>query len=202
MKKLILITGFLMATSTIFAQSVELTPTAGYTFSGDIDGYLGTYDLANAFLYGAKLDVEIADLSYFELSLRRNDPTLTYITGGGNIYEKTTTGTAHYMVGFLREFKDGKIKPFGVISVGTSRYWEKGDSKERQWFFSSEFGLGAKIFFNDYIGLRLQSSVTTPWVLTGGGMYWGYGGGGAAATFGIPLAHWDLSGGIIIKLPN
>ena len=207
MKKLFLITYFLIATSTIFAQSIEITPTAGYTFSGNIKGSYGTLDLNNASLYGAKLDVEIADFSYFELSVRRNDPTLAFRTNSSDYVDhETTTGTAHYMIGFLREFKDGKIKPFGVISVGTSRYWEKGDSNERRWFFSTEFGAGAKMFISDYVGVRLQASVTTPWVFSGGGMYWGIGGGGtgggAAMTFGIPIAHWDLSGGIIIKLPN
>lgn len=207
MKRITILAAILLTNTILFAQSVEFTPTAGYTFSGDVEGYNGTYDLKNAFLYGAKLDIEIDHLSYFELSYRRNDPTLAYSTRLGETNNaETTTGTAHYMVGFLREFKEGKIKPFGVISLGTSRYWEKGDSKERQWFFSTEFGAGAKMFLNDIIGLRLQASVTTPWVFSGGGMYWGIGGGGtgggAAMTFGIPIAHWDLSGGIIIKIPN
>ena len=202
MKRFTVLTVLVLTNTILFAQSIEITPTAGYTFSGDIEGYYGTYDLQNAFLYGAKLDVEIDDLSYFELSVRRNDPTLKYITSPGNVDEETSTGTAHYMVGYLREFKDGPITPYGVISVGTSRYWEKGDSDARQWFFSTEFGLGAKMFISDFIGLRVQASVTTPWVLAGGGLYWGYGGGGATGTFGIPIAHWDLSGGIIIKIPN
>ena len=207
MKKIIFLVIFSIATVVVSAQSVEVTPTLGYTFSGNVEGYYGTYDLKNALLYGAKLDVEVADYSYFELSVRRNDPTLAYSTStSGIIDEETKTGTAHYMVGFLREFNTGLVKPFGIISAGTSRYWEKGDSDIRQWFFSTEFGLGAKIFFTDYIGLRIQGSVTTPWDFAGGGMYWGVGTGGAGGsanlTFGIPIAHWDLSGGIIIKLPN
>jgi hypothetical protein len=204
MKIISILAIILFANTILFAQSVEVTPTVGYTFSGNIKGYYGTYDLKNAFLYGAKIDVEFDHLSYFELSFRRNDPTLTYSTNSNGINDsETSTGTAHYMVGYLREFKDGPIKPLAVISLGTSRYWEKGDSNERRWFFSTEFGGGVKMFISDYIGLRLQASVTTPWVFSGGGMYWGIGGGsGGGMTFGIPIAHWDLSGGIIIKLPN
>ncbi len=111
------------------------------------------------------------------------------------------------MLGYLREFQTGKIIPFGVISAGTSRYWTKDKiSDYRQWFFSTEFGVGAKMFFNDNIGLRLQASVTTPWDFAGGGMYVGVGGVGAsaggAATFGIPIAHWDLSAGIIFRIQD
>ena len=207
MKKFIFLALFSITVVVVSAQSVEVTPTAGYTFSGTVKGYYGTYDLKNALLYGAKLDIEVADYSYFELSYRRNDPELIYSTNELELNDaKTKTGNAHYMVGFLREFTTKTIKPFGIISAGLSRYWEKGDSDRRKWFFSTEFGLGAKIFFTDYIGLRVQGSVTTPWDFAGGGMYWGVGTGGAGGsanlTFGIPIAHWDLSGGIIIRLPD
>lgn len=62
------------------------------------------------------------------------------------------------------------------------------------------------MFLTENIGLRLQASVTTPWVLAGGGMDVGVGGGGAsvggAATFGISIAHWDLSAGVIFRIRN
>lgn len=204
MKHLILLVAFLLTTTILFGQSVEVTPMAGYTFSGNVDGYYGTYDLKNTALYGAKLDVEIEHRSYVELSYRRIDPKLTYSTNGIGINDKeTSTATAHYMVGYLYEFTESKIIPYGVINVGTSRYWEKGDSNERKWFFSTEFGAGAKMFISDMIGIRMQASVTTPWDFTGGGLYWGIGGGGSAGmTFHVPLAHWDFSAGIIIRKKN
>lgn len=210
MKKLILIAGLLFATSAMFAQFYEVTPLAGYTFTGKADNGYGTYDINNAFLYGARLDVQVSDLSYFELSVRRNDPGISYTDAAANGTTEFNSGTAHYMLGFLREFQTGKIKPYGVISAGTSRYWIKEkagvDENYRQWFFSTEFGLGAKMFFNDNFGLRMQASVTTPWDFAGGGMYWGVGGGGASAggamTFGIPVAHWDLSAGLIIRIKD
>lgn len=202
MKRITILAALLLTTTIIYAQSVELTPTAGYTFSGDVDGYYGTYDLKNSALYGLKLDVEVEQGSYIELSYRRIDPKLAYYTKDGEIKE-TSTATAHYMVGFLHEFTENKIIPYGVINLGTSRYWEKGDSNEHKWYFSTEFGAGAKMFISDMIGLRMQASVTTPWDFAGGGLYWGIGGGGSASmTFGIPIAHWDLSAGIIIRRKN
>ncbi|HPE78306.1 MAG TPA: hypothetical protein P5210_12530 [Draconibacterium sp.] len=205
MKKLFAIAGFLIFTSSVFAQYYEVTPLAGYTFSGKADNGYATYDFSNSFLYGGRLDVQFSDLSYLELSVRRIEPTVSYkIASAANLAE-FNTGTAHYMAGYLREFSEGKIKPYGVISAGTSRYWTKGDADDyRKWFFSTEFGLGAKMFFNDNIGVRLQASVTTPWDFAGGGMYWGVGtgggGGSASLTFGIPVAHWDLSAGLIFRI--
>ncbi len=202
MKKFIFLAILSVFTTLVSAQRVEISPTFGYTFSGTVKGYYGNYDLQNTMLYGAKLDVEFIDLTYFELSYRRNDPKLYYKTGSTNSAE-TKTGTAHYMAGVLRELNNHKIRPYGVINLGLTRYWEKGDSDFRRWFFSTEFGIGTKIFITDYIGFRFQASVTTPWDYKGGGIYWDIGGGGSAnLSFGVPIAHWDLSGGLIISLPG
>jgi hypothetical protein len=204
MKKFIAIVAFLISATSLFAQYYEITPLAGYTFSGEADNGYGTYDIENAFLYGGRLDVQITDFSYVGLSYRRNDPTVSFLDASDQSTSDHKTGTAHYMVGFLHEFGDKKVKPFGLISAGTSRYWTKSATDYRQWFFSTEFGLGAKIFINENLGLRLQAAVTTPWDFAGGGMYWGVGtgggGGSANLTFGIPVAHWDLSAGIIIRM--
>ncbi|WP_340112137.1 hypothetical protein [Maribellus mangrovi] len=202
MKELIFLAIASIFTNLAVAQRVEVTPTFGYTFSGTVEGYYSNYDLQNDLLYGLKLDVEFIDLTYFELSYRRNDPTLEYWSSSMD-HAETNTGTAHYMAGVLRELNANKISPYGLINLGLSRYWDKGDSDFRKWFFSTEFALGTKIFLTDNIGLRFQASVTTPWDFNGGGIYWGIGGGGSAnLTFGVPIAHWDLSGGVIINLPN
>lgn len=208
MKKLFLFACIFFSTTSIFAQFIEITPLTGYTFAGKVDNGYGIYDVENALLYGARFDVEFIDNTYFELSIRRNDPTTAYTPAGANKSIDFNTGNAHYMVGLLKEFKVKKIKPFGLISLGTSRYWiqerEGVDENYRQWFFATEFGAGAKILFNENIGLRLQASVTTPWDFAGGGMWWGVGTGGAGAsggsTFDIPIAHWDLSAGLIFRM--
>lgn len=205
MRKLIILAGFLFTTSSLFAQYYEVSPILGYTFSGTADNGYGVYDISNEFLYGGRIDVQLTDFSYINLSVRRNDPTTTYTNVKDNQIADFETGQTHYMIGFLREFTDKKIIPYGAISAGTSRYWTKGNANDyRKWFFSTEFAVGAKMFFNDHIGLRAQASVTTPWDFAGGGMYWGIGTGGAGAsgglTFGVPVAHWDLSAGIIFRI--
>ncbi len=151
---------------------------------------------------GVKLDVQFLDHTYFELSYRRNDPELNYINRLQQPAQTNSTDV-HYMAGVMQEFTKGMIRPYGIISLGLSRYRDKGVSNWKKWFFSTEFGIGTKIFFTDYLGLRLQAAVITPWDFEGGGMYWDIGGGTSAnLNFGIPIAHWDLSGGVIISLPD
>lgn len=205
MKKLNFFAVLLFVSTSIFAQYVEVTPLTGYTFSGDVDAYYGTYDIEDAMLYGIRLEAEVADLTYVGLSYRRNDPNVVeYISGQNPV--SMDFGTAHYMASILREFKKGKLTPFGLLGAGTTRYWGKGNLDYHKWFFSTEFGLGAKYFFSESIGLRLQGSVTAPWDFAGGGLFLGVGtgGGGASAdmTFNIPVAHWDLSAGLIFRIKD
>lgn len=206
MKKLVIGTFLVFCSVFGFSQFVEVTPLTGYTFSGDIDAYYGKYDIKNALLYGARLDVEVVDYSYVEISWRRNDPLLGYLPSGSGNAVNYNSAVSHYMAGFLREFSQGKIKPYGLISAGLSYYRVKETWDYSKWFFSTEFGLGAKMYFSETVGLRLQAAVTTPWDFAGGGMYWGIGTGGAGASadmsFNIPVAHWDLSAGLIIRLKN
>ncbi len=205
MRKLLFVSFLFIVANQAFGQYYEVTPILGYTFSGKVDNGYGSYDISNTFLYGGRLDVQLTDFSYVNISVRRNDPTTTYTNFKDNQVSEFETGQTHYMVGYLYEFSDKKIKPYGGISAGTSRYWTKGNAYNyRKWFFSTEFALGAKMFFNDHIGLRAQASVTTPWDFAGGGMWWGIGtggaGGSASLTFGVPVAHWDLSAAVIFRI--
>ena len=204
MKKILLLSSVLFIATSVFAQYVEVTPLTGYTFSGSVEAPYGSYDIEDAMLYGIRLEAEVADLTYVGLSYRRNDPNVVEYTSIQNPVSMNF-GTAHYMANILREFKKGKLTPFGLLGAGTTRYWGK-DNDYHKWFFSTEFGLGAKYFFSESIGLRLQGSVTTPWDFAGGGLFFGVGtgGGGASAdmTFNIPVAHWDLSAGLIFRIKD
>ena len=84
MKKILLLSAMLYLTTSVFAQYVEVTPLTGYTFSGDVDAYYGTYDMENAMLYGIRLEAEVADLTYVGLSYRRNDPNVVEYVSGQN----------------------------------------------------------------------------------------------------------------------
>jgi len=112
----------------------------------------------------------------------------------------------NYQIGGVREFKDGKVKPFSFFKLGVARYYGEGKNRFDSWRFSANLGLGAKIFFNDIIGIRLQTSLLMPMTIDGVGIYAGAGSGGVSsgggATFYVPIVHWDLSGGLIFRISN
>ena len=171
MKKITLIAAILFTGTILFAQSVELTPLYGYTISGKVTGYYGTtYDVKDNAMFGGMLSVEIDRGSYVELSYVRTNTDLL-ITKRDFEQNQVGMGIEHYQVGMLREFKEGKVAPFGKVMLGTTRYVQTTDGDSRYWLFSVGIGGGAKIMFSDRIGLRLHTNLILPMEFAGGGLF-------------------------------
>lgn len=183
----------------LYAQSVEITPLYGYTISGKVDNYSRYYDIGNDMSFGGMLSVEIDDMSYVELSYVR---TNTDVVTSRLIDPTFNLGIEHYQVGALREFSEGKVVPFAKFTLGTTRYVQTSKGDSRYWLFSAGFGLGAKIFFTERLGLRLHTNLMMPMEFAGGGFFCGSGGCSSNLAFNVPIVHWELGGGLIIKLQN
>lgn len=196
----------LLAISTILqAQKIELTPILGYTLSGQVDGYYGSYDVKDEMTYGGLLSLEMAQMTYAEFSYQRKD-TRVQVRGYNFGSEQYDLAVEHYQLGGVREFKEGDMVPFAKVSLGASRYLQTSGGDRTYWMFSGAVGLGAKLFLNDRIGIRLHTNLTLPMEFSGGGIFCGIGsGGGGCSTgvsFNVPLVHWDIGGGLIIRLPR
>lgn len=205
MRKITILASILFIHAFAFGQSIEITPLYGYTISGKVDNYDRYFDVKDNMSFGGILSVEIDHMSYIELSYLRTNTTGVYssfVEGSNQI----NMGIEQYHVGALREFKEGKIVPFGKFMLGTTRYVQTSGEDRRYWLFSPGIGLGAKVFFTDKIGLRLHSNLYMPLQFAGGGFFCGIGTGGSGCgtdiVFNVPLVHWDMGVGLIIKLPD
>lgn len=205
MKKATLFIFLLPLTVLLNAQNVELTPILGYTLSGQVDGYYGTFDVKDEMTYGGLLSMEMAPMTYVEAGYQRKD-TRVQVRGynfGSELYD---LAVEHYQLGGVREFKEGQTVPFAKVSLGASRYHQTSGGDRTDWLFSGAIGLGVKYFLNDRVGIRLHTNLTLPMEFDGAGIFCGIGsGGGGCSTgvsFNVPLVHWDLGGGLIIKLPR
>ena len=205
MKRITILAAILLTSTMLFAQTIEITPLYGYTFSGKVSGYYETFDVKDDMSFGGLLSIEVDNMSYIELGYyRTNTEIVTTPYNSGFESGRADLAVEQYQIGMLREFKEGKVAPFAKVSLGTTRYAQMSKGNERYWLFSAGIGLGAKVFFNDHIGLRLHGNLILPMEFAGGGIFCGIGGGGCstAVTFNVPLVHWDMGVGLIIKLPN
>jgi hypothetical protein len=203
MRQIFLMLLFVLSGTIVFGQSIELSPSFGYTFNGSIDAPYGDYDLRDAESYGGYLGIGVGVSSFIELSYRRNNVRVDASTLLDGAY-RFNAAVEHYHIGGLQEFSKGKIKPFALLSMGASRYFEKETSNSLEtWIFSTSVGVGGKIFFSENIGLRLQTTLTLPMHFDGIGIFCGSGGGcGSSVYFGIPIVHFELSAGLVFKFNN
>jgi len=162
--------------------------------------------MKNDMVYGGLINIEVEDQVHVELSYRRSTPQVINKTASFSEASNFKVGMEHYQIGILKEFSDEDVKPFSQFSLGTSRYWDQGISNKESWEFSMNIGLGAKIFFNDRIGIRLQTNLIMPMELDGVGIMCGFGSGGSSCgggvNFHVPILHWELAGGLIFRLSN
>lgn len=194
---LVLLAGGVLFTSSL-AQDIELTGFFGYMINTDLKTYYGTYQLDNNPNYGGIFSVEMAPDMFAEFLYNRTDTEVRYIYN--NETEPLDMSTEYFQVGGLRSIGEGRLKAFGVASLGAARFHLKesyGDiNSNSAWSFAGTLGLGAKVFLSNKLGVRLQARMNLPLRFSG---LW-IGTGGTGGTFLVPLWQFDFTAGLFLRL--
>lgn len=178
----------------------EITPFGGYMFGGKMRFYEGDFKIQDNATYGILLDAEIAPGTKIELFWSQMNTTAEFRAGFG--YEDLRIdpfdiNVGYIQVGSLREIDYDNIKPFGIITLGTTYFSPQGTRYDQTWKFSTTLGGGAKIFFTDRIGIRLQGRLMLPMFWGGAGLSVGSGGAGFTVGAGTSMVQGDFSAGLI-----
>jgi len=201
MKRILLLLiagGFFIIDSS--AQSIEIGGFYGYNLNTRARTYYGDYKLYNAPNYGGQLSVGLAKDMFVELTYNRSDTDIRYYYSGA--YEPLPMTSEYFHVGGLQQIQTGggNVLPFGAFSLGTTRYNLKENYGDLyagdKWFFSIALAVGAKVQMGDKLGLRLQARMGLPMGLNG--IWLGTGGGGA--SFYVPVAQFDFTAGLYLRL--
>lgn len=201
-----------------FAQDakIEITPSAGYTFSSSTDWGYASINVEDNYSVGLAADIRVREDVLIELMFNRLSTNSTAQENNGYLgttnYE-TPVDIEYYHIGGVREFSSEKIRPFTMLTLGGTRMHATGKTEVSQdlsklqttqdfsdvWTFSATLGGGAKIMFSERIGLRLQARLLMPFYFNGIGVYCG-GGCGGGASFGVYFLQMDFTGGLVIGL--
>lgn len=197
-------------TTDVYAQErkIEISPFAGFQWSTKTyttGGYLSTKDGVN---FGGAIDIAVQRDLQLELLYIYCD-TQTRFVSQSFVYPSSQYGDlgVHYMqIGYVKGFKKGNIEPFGVFTLGAVMFSPSDLQLENgtrltlsdTWRFAITIGGGAKIFFSEKLGIRLQARLMMPIYFSGVGMYVGTGGSGLGVTGGIPVLMGDFTAGLII----
>lgn len=194
----------LLCTGMTYSQveAIEITPMFGYTFNGSIAQYGQYYDLTNAVSFGGLVDIEVYSKNHIEISYRRSIQTVHYEESFSS--GQFEVGMEQYHFGLVQELGENyKVKPFWNFALGTTRYFEQDKRWSEAYRFSLAAGIGAKFFLTNNIGFRIQSQLVVPMYYGGFGVFCdGAGYCSGSTSFNIPILHFDLSGGLIVRIPT
>ena len=174
----------------------------GIEFGGSVGYHLGgtSYDfkIPGDMDYEIVLNVPVQSGIIAELSYTRHDSELRINVNG--LPETTAFGlsTEYFHGGAVIELKKGKIVPFGLITLGATRFAPADSRYDDEWLFSVIAGGGAKMYVSERIGLRLQARALAPLEFTGGGIFCGTGGCSSGISAGFRFFSLDFSAGVFI----
>lgn len=206
-------------TTSIVAQ-VEIGVTTGFQWGGSVDFVQGESSMGDGQNFMVHLTIEKTPWAAIELSYSRlNEPAKFRAFGFyAEDFPSFTSESGlveYYQIGGLKliEIRSERIKPFGLFSLGATRFKyfnivnsdgeEFGDSDD-VWRFSIALGGGIKIMLGEKVGLRVQGRLLMPMEFNGVGGYLGIGTGGPYSGISLnsvvaPL-QGDISGGIFFRL--
>lgn len=184
-----------------FDHKIELTPLVGYLLNGNIDFYNGELKFDNNINYGISLAVNTGYGTSIEAIYSFSASTTNFRSYTLQLSNKSFATNINYIqVNGLKEFLDGQFRPFGFIGVGASGFVSQDSNYNAWWSFAMNFGLGAKIFLSDNIGIRIQGRLLLPLSYGGAGFYCGTGGCGGGVSATTSMVQGDFMAGLIIGI--
>lgn len=174
------------------AQTVQLTPFAGFQFGGSFVTPAGAgFSLSDTLDYGGSLDISVSKTFRVGLFYSRQE---TDLRGPGPSFDLTV----ERLMGTVSEEKgEGNGKFFGEVLVGVTRYVPALSGFDSDSNFTLGAGLGLKQFFSRNFGLRAEARGFFTFTETNGGAFCN--GGDCLFLFsGSGLWQGELSAGLIL----
>lgn len=189
-----------------FAQSIEITPTIGYTFGGKVYTRYGELKVKSSESYGGIVGIVLPTDMSVQFEYFRQ-PTVGEYRDYFNPIEYNQNANLDidwYQLGFMKHVPvSSQVSPFGGISLGATNFiLDSKPTSYNEWSFSVGLQGGVKLYLHDRIGLRLHARLLMPLQWGGFGFYAGSGGSGVSASAGTYFVQADVGAGLIIRLGN
>lgn len=179
----------------------ELHVYGGYSWTTSRDVAYGVdagdIDIKSSGFWGVALDLNVRSGGQLELLYNRQESKLTYRPIAQPTQEVTDMTVEYWQIGGLQGVLQGQVLPFGSLSLGATHYSFSDPSIESTTKFSMIFGVGAKAYLNDRVGVRVQGRIPFTFLSSGGSV--GCGPAGCYTTIGgSGIMQIDVSGGLFL----
>ena len=190
----LVLTTVLLAPTAAIAGEFEITPFLGYQFGGDLETfYQGEYhdvNINSSENWGLVLSLGLSPMTQIELLYSTQDTE----ADADRFEDSLGLKIDYWQVSMLWNFDpDSQIQPYVVFGIGGT--WLRPDGFSSLSRFSGNIGGGAKIFFSDNIGLRLEGRFYGTYINSTTSYcdpFWCYG-------YNNSLYQFDVSAGLIIR---
>jgi hypothetical protein len=147
----------------VSAQTVEVTPLAGYRFGGDLFEVAAgaPVDLDGAPVVGGAVKVEMGDGLWFEALFTHQEAHINVPVVRFGPLVRRSVAVDHWLAGGRQDFGSGRVLPFVTGLVGLTHYRADGDDEIR---FAVGAGGGMKLSLARRLGLRFDSRVFSTFV--------------------------------------
>ncbi len=198
----------LLSSSIKMYSQIEITPFGGYFYSTNINFYQGVMKIYDGGAYGGHIGVHTVKNNIVEFTYIGNKTSAEWRPYSGfSDYPRRDIeiSSNYFLLGTAQDIPlNGNVTGFGTIKAGAGYFKALEGGIEDIWRFSVAFGIGAKIFFTDRIGLRIQANMNLPLYFNGVGAYCGIGSGGSNCGLSMnstsAILQGDISTGIIFKI--
>jgi hypothetical protein len=145
------------------AQTLEVTPFAGYRFGGDFFELVTgqRVDLDGAPSLGVTVDVPLSNGFQIEGLFTHQHAHVLVPASHFRPATRWQISVDHWQAGGLQEFGGGRVRPFLTGTFGLTRYAAPDDSEIR---FAVGAGGGVKVFPSRHVGVRLDGRVFATFV--------------------------------------
>jgi hypothetical protein len=182
-------------------HKAELGFNGGYVWTWAREVYYtsgGELDIKDTGYWGITLDMNVREGKQLELLYRRQDSKLTFDAALSPEVQLTDVALEYWQIGGLGGIVRGDVMPYGLFTVGATRFIPKNSSFDDEWRFSMIFGLGVKKYVGEKLGIRAQAQLPFTW-LDGGGSITCGSLGCITTVGGTGVGQIDVGGGVFLK---
>ncbi len=187
-----------------YAQSIELRPIAAYTFQETFPVNSGNVRVNDGAMYGIALAYILEEKVDINLSYQIQTTTLDINRYPSFLGDKGNNASiSYYELGLNRNHvlqSTDKIIPYSGIKLGIAYLNMKDGRYEDVTRAALGLNVGAKVMFNNRIGLNLFALLQSP--ISGIGLTVSGGSGGVSTGVGTYsyVMQFSLGGGLVFKL--
>ncbi len=187
--------------SGLAAQSFEITPFGGYQVGGKLQVQEGDLRISDNPTLGVIVNVPVRSGGQLELLFAHQETNMKLTRRATGLQETLFDMAVEYIqAGALYEAKrDGRMKVFGMGSLGVTHYNPNESGRSSEWRFSGGFGVGAKAFMSERVAIRTEARLMFTLINASGGIFCG-GGGCLTNVQGTGVAQLLLTAGLTFKL--